>query len=130
MSHPLPPSRYTHHRYHYPFPKKNPSHTKYTRAAFTLLLYTILQQSCSCCSLTLSQTFANTKTASNTGVAQIFIFIIYKMFHIIFFFNVVFRILANQKYFGGYLQCLDMVCLSIQKQKKKSHFTDFHNSRL
>ena len=64
----------------------------------------------------LRDTATTPKAASDTGVAQILIFIIYKIFNKIYIFgNVVFKILATQKYFWGYLQCLDMVCLSIQK---------------
>ena len=65
----------------------------------------------------LRDTATTPKAASDTGVVQILIFIIYKIFNkiYIFFANVVFKILATQKYFWGYLQCLDMVCLSIQK---------------
>ena len=40
-----------------------------------------IHQSCSFCSLTLSQTFATTKAGSDMGVAQILTFIIYKIFH-------------------------------------------------
>ena len=49
------------------------------------------------CSLTLSQTFATMKAASDMGVAQILMFIIYKIFHKKIFFgaNVVFMILAR-----------------------------------
>ena len=71
VRHSLPPAKYTHNR----SPQNKSIAHQYTPAtAITLLLYTIIQ------------TFATTKAASDTGVVQILIFIINKIFHKIYIF--------------------------------------------
>ena len=66
----------------YPTPQYISLAHQYTPAtAITPSCIPYIDQSCSFCSLTLSQTFATTKAACDMGVAQILTFIIYKIFH-------------------------------------------------
>ena len=67
--------------------------------------------------------------------AQIFIFLIYKIFHKIYIFCCKCGLL-DKKYFLGYLQYLDMVCLSIQKQNNHTSlisivcvYKSYHNEK-
>ena len=133
VRHSFPPSKYTHNRCPYlsptPPPKNKSLAHQYTpTAAITLLLYTIITKSCRYCSLTLSRTFATTKAASDTSDAQILTFIIYTIFIkiYIFFANVVFRILATQKYFLWVLT-MPGYGLSQYPKTQQSHLTDFYN---
>ena len=133
VRHSLPPSKYTHNRCPYlsptPPPKNKSLAHQYTpTAAITLLLYIIITTVCRYCSLTLSRTFATTKAGSDTSDAQILTFIIYTIFNKIYFFfaNVVFRILATQKYFLWVLT-MPGYGLSQHPKTQQSHLTDFHN---